>query len=407
MKRRYSLGSVICLMLLAAAVTFIITFVEVMGSAARLGGQTGGAEGQELHRKFGRVLSYLEQYYVGPIDEMALSDETMRALVDSLGDQWSHYLNEEEYANYVKSSEDSYVGIGVTVSWREDGSALELTKVNAGAPALEAGLKVGEKIVAVEGVSLQELGHTEAVSRVRGEEGTFVTLTVQGTDGKLREVRVERRSVAVRRIQSELLGEMGYVRIENFETGAYEEFRAAVEDLLKQGARALVFDVRVNPGGRLDELKPMLDMLLPEGPIFISRTKEQREKGEQRVLMSDEEELQIPMAVLVNEYSYSAAEFFAAALQEYDKAEILGSHTTGKGYAQVAIDLEDGTALVLSIEEYFTPNGVSLAEAGGIAPDYEVPMSEEQLARFTTDHEDDPVLEKALEVLAHQLQKAG
>ena len=188
---------------------------------------------------------------------------------------------------------------------------------------------------------------------------------------------------------------VGYLRIENFHEGAAAQFQTALDDLLDAGAQALVIDVRHNGGGRVVEMSEMLDPLLPEGTIMTLRTKD----GTETVYESDAEMLDLPLAVLVDAQSISAAEFFAAALQEYDRATLVGTHTTGKGRAQQTIELSDGSAVNLSVEEYFTPQGESLADVG-IAPDVEVALSDEQAADFYfLDPQDDPQLQQAAALL--------
>ena len=188
-------------------------------------------------------------------------------------------------------------------------------------------------------------------------------------------------------------GSVGYIRIENFHDGAAAQFQSTLDGLLADGAQALVIDVRHNGGGRVKEMSEALDPLLPEGTIMTLRTKD----GDETVYSSDADMIDLPIAVLIDDQSISAAEFFAAALQEYDRATLVGTHTTGKGRAQQTFELSDGSAVNLSVEEYFTPNGNSLANVG-IAPDIEVTLTEEQQADFYfLTPEDDPQLQKAVE----------
>jgi carboxyl-terminal processing protease len=206
---------------------------------------------------------------------------------------------------------------------------------------------------------------------VRGKEGTFVDITVRRGEEELT-LSVERKTVQTPVATGEMLeGNVGLVRIVNFDARCYSESVAAIEQLLEQGATALVFDVRNNPGGYKTELVKLLDYLLPEGDLFLS----ENYKGETSVDRSDAKYLDVPMAVLVNGRSYSAAEFFAAALSEYEAAITIGQQTTGKGYFQNTFLLSDGSAVAISTGRYKTPKGVSL-EGVGITPDVVVTVDE-------------------------------
>ena len=225
---------------------------------------------------------------------------------------------------------------------------------------------------------------------VRGESGTFVNLTVLRGEETL-SMDVERRLVEAVVASGKMLeGNIGYISITNFDLKCADQTIAAIESLVNQGAEALIFDVRNNPGGYKTELVKVLDYLLPEGELFrmVSST------GEEMVDHSGPTHLDIPMAVLVNLDSYSAAEFFAAALQEYDAAEIVGARTYGKGYYQLTYELSDGSAIVLSSGTYYTPNGISLAGVG-ITPDVELDLDPEDVMELYY-HRLDPELDEQL-----------
>jgi len=182
-------------------------------------------------------------------------------------------------------------------------------------------------------------------------------------------------------------GDIGYVAIANFDSGSGQEAIAAVDDLIEQGAKGLVFDVRNNGGGLVSELLDLLDYLLPEGDLFITADRD----GEEIVKTSDSDAIEMPMSVLVNQNSYSAAEFFGAILQEYDWAEVVGESTTGKGRSQITLEMSDGRAIHISSKTYYTPNRVDLSETGGIVPDYVVEADDNS--------DTDLQLEKAAELL--------
>lgn len=338
--------------------------VSVLSTVLTLAIVTWQGEGVS---KLEQLEGLIEDYYIEDTDITALQDAAADAMVTSAGDRWSYYIPASEYAAHVESVENAYVGIGITITVAHDGSGLQIMEVNPGGPAEEAGLLVDDVIIAVEGQDTAGMSTTDARNLVRGQEGTRVELTVWREGEKLT-VSVMRRKLEVTVASGQLLeGGVGLITIENFDDRCAAETIAAIESLQEQGAKSLIFDVRNNPGGYAHELVEVLDYLLPEGELF--RTVNY--KGQEQVDKSDAACLDIPMAVLVNGNSFSAAEFFAAALQEYEAAVVVGEKTTGKGYFQSTFKLNDGSAVALSIGKYFTPKGVSL-EGVGILPDVEL-----------------------------------
>lgn len=298
--------------------------------------------------------------FVGDYAPEQVVDAALEGLVDGLGDRWSYYLTAEGYASQNLRRKNQYVGIGVTVSYeREEG--LLIQAVTPGSPAEAAGLRSGEVITAAGGVSLAGDVRFQGSGYIQGEAGTVVALEILDAEGALRTVEVRRAALDTDPVRSELLeGNVGYVKLDNFYDNSARRLKEAVSQLQDQGARALIFDMRDNGGGYLTELTDMLDFLLPEGPIFISRDR----AGHEQVTQSDAACVELPMAVLVNANTYSAAEFFAAELQEQGVAVIVGEETSGKGYSQQTFPLPNGGALNLSTAAYFTGSGVSLIGAG-------------------------------------------
>ena len=359
----------------------------------------GGEEEREYH-KLDELESLIDTYFIGQADQAAMEDAAASAMVDALEDKWSYYMTAQDYITYQEQMNNAYVGIGITISLTEDEAGFEIIKVNSGGPAEEAGLLAGDVIVAIEGQPTAGMSTTDARNLVRGEEGTKVTLTVRRGDKTL-EPEVERRTVQTPVAQAQLLdGNIGLVTITNFDERCSQETISAIEQLLGQGAEALIFDVRNNPGGYKHELVKLLDYLLPEGPLFRS----EEYSGKVSVDESDAAFLDIPMAVMVNGNSYSAAEFFAAALAEYDAAIVVGQQTTGKGYFQSTFKLSDGSAVVLSIGKYTTPKGVNLADVG-ITPSVCVEVDEETAYRIYAgilDPAEDPQIQAAVEALLEE-----
>ena len=347
--------------------------------------------------KLDQLESLIEEKFIGEADPEKLADAAAGAMVKATGDRWSYYIPAGEYEAYREQSENAYVGVGMTIQATEDGSGFLIVDVVSGGPAEEAGIQILDLLIRVEDTDIRSLTASEVGALVKGREETYVSLTIlrQGTQET---ISVQRKRVETPVATFEMLdGNIGLVTIENFDERCAKESVSAIETLLKNGAEKLIFDVRHNPGGYASELVELLDYLLPEGDLF--RTV--RYDGKEHVDTSDADCLEIPMAVLVNASSYSAAEFFAAALREYDAAVIVGEPTVGKGYFQSTYQLSDGSAVALSIGKYFTPKGVSLAE-NGVTPDVVVTVEEETAQGIyygTLTPENDPQIQAAVKAL--------
>lgn len=364
--------------------------VSVLGCYAATGWRTSAVE--DKLREIDRIAA---EQYVGEFDEEKVADYAAVGYVTGLEDQWSTYIPADQYEAYRLSSEGKGCGIGVSVISGDDSVRVYL--VYEDSPAAQAGIEKGDYIVGAEGLTVEQDGADTVIDAIQGEEGTEVTVSFsKEKDGAVQEATMQRAMVTQKMAWGQMLdGNIGYIRIENFHVGSAEQFQQVLDELLADGAQSLVLDVRHNGGGRVKEMSEMLDPLLPEGTIMTLRTK----SGSETVYESDAEMIDQPIVVLVDDQSISAAELFAAALQEYDRAILVGTHTTGKGRAQQTFELSDGSALNLSVEEYFTPQGNNLAGVG-IAPDVEVALTDAQSANFYfLSPEEDPQLQKAVEIL--------
>lgn len=382
MKKIVRFASYVLVAVLASTLTLVIS-------------DTGETSAQS---KLDQLSGLIQERFIGEVDVTAMEDAAADAMVEALGDRWSYYIPASEYSAYQDRMNNSYVGIGITITVREDESGFNIVQVAAGGPAEEAGLLAGDILTGANGQSLAGSDTNAAGELIRGEEGTTVEITVL-RDGEERTFAVERRTIRTAVATGVMLeGNVGLVTIVNFNNNCADETIAVIEDLVSQGAEALIFDVRNNPGGYKRELVAVLDYLLPAGPLFRSLDY----LGRETVDESGESCLDIPMAVLVNEDSYSAAEFFAAAIREYEAGFIAGTQTSGKGYFQTTIPLNDGSAVGLSVGKYFTPNGVSLADEGGLVPDVTVEVDGETYDAIyagTLDPAEDPQIQAALDRL--------
>lgn len=347
--------------------------------------------------KLDRLENLIQERYIGEADGEAMEDAAAAAMVKATGDRWSYYIPASQYEAHKEQSENAYVGIGITIQQAEDGSGFLIVMVNQNGPAQEAGVQVNDLLIAVEDQDVREMTADQVRELIRGEAGTKVSLTVM-RQGEHQTLAVERRRIESAVATGQMLTDgIGLVKISNFDERCASESIAAIQKLQQEGAKKIIFDVRNNPGGYAEELVKLLDYLLPEGDLFRSVSYD----GTEKVDTSDADCLDMPMAVLINGSSYSAAEFFAAALQEYQAATIVGEPTVGKGVYQTTISLGDGSAVALSTGKYFTPKGNSLTDVG-VTPDVRVDVDEETAEKIyygTLGYADDLQIQAAIQVL--------
>ena len=347
--------------------------------------------------KLDRLENLIQERYIGEADGEAMEDAAAAAMVKATGDRWSYYIPASQYEAHKEQSENAYVGIGITIQQAEDGSGFLIVMVNQNGPAQEAGVQVNDLLIAVEDQDVREMTADQVRELIRGEAGTKVSLTVM-RQGEHQTLAVERRRIESAVATGQMLADgIGLVKISNFDERCALESIAVIQKLQQEGAKKIIFDVRNNPGGYAEELVKLLDYLLPEGDLFRSVSYD----GTEKVDTSDADCLDMPMAVLINGSSYSAAEFFAAALQEYQAATIVGEPTVGKGVYQTTISLGDGSAVALSTGKYFTPKGNSLTDVG-VTPDVRVDVDEETAEKIyygTLGYADDLQIQAAIQVL--------
>ena len=320
-------------------------------------------------------------------------DWGLSAFVNGLGDRWSYYLTSKGYQDTTERRANSYVGVGVTVDSASREEGLLVLSVTRDGPADKAGIAAGDVIIAVDGESIAGDDRSESSDRIKGEPGTRVTLTLLGEDGSTRDVTCTRATLHNPSAQGTMLeGNVGWVRLNNFYSGSADSFQQEVDALIGQGAQSLIVDVRGDPGGYIAELKQILDYLLPEGPVFTQKPR----WWFQSVYKSDADCVDLPMAVLVDRNSYSAAELLAAQIRESTGAPIVGERTSGKGYSQVTFPLVNGGGVGLSTATYCTGSGRSLI-GEGIIPDAELSLPEGAVIGG----ENDIQLQAALELLSN------
>ncbi|MEG2174852.1 MAG: S41 family peptidase [Oscillospiraceae bacterium] len=394
MNRKISLGGAVTLAIMFSTVTFIMTMIYAEG---KFNDKVFNLKEREtMYAKLAEVDRLVRQNYYNAIDEDALNDSLIRGYVSGISDHYGLYLTAEQYADTMRDYDGKMVDIGILTSM-DPGGYIRVEEVYTNSPAEVAGLMRDDLIVKVDELAVTADHYEAAVDALKGEPGTTVTLLVRH-EGAEKSIPITRRKVEVLSASYRVIGDIGYIRIKEFNDNTPEQFDRALSQLINEEmVKALIFDVRGNPGGTIEAVGRMLDQLLPEGPIVSST-----DRNNQTVVLysSDANEVTIPMAVLINNKSASAAELFAQALKDYNKAKMVGVTTYGKGSMQKIYPLSDGSALDITVARYNPPVSPNY-EGVGVKPDYEVKMTvDQEKEQENLDEQSDPQLKKAVEVVS-------
>ena len=359
---------------LCGALTMLVIAGIIVGvfMATGFGTEEDGLIASSTQQKLQVIREMIESKYLygEDVDEDKLQEAIIKGYVDGLGDPYSVYYNEAETQSLMESTSGEFGGIGVVITQNIDTQIITFTTVYENSPGEKAGLKDGDILFKVDGEEVTGQDLDTVVSKIRGEKGTTVEITVYRGDSMEEYTCVVTRDIIeVNTVAYEMKeNKIGYIAVSGFETVTYDQFEAALNDLTGQGMEALVIDLRNNPGGNLSTVCDMLDLILPEGTIVSTKDK----NGNGSVLTSDEErQLNMPLAVLINGNSASASEIFAGAVQDYGIGTLVGTTTYGKGIVQELYQMTDGTCLKITTSEYFTPSGRNI-HGIGIDPDIEV-----------------------------------
>lgn len=401
MNRKISLSVALVLIIIAALLTYLIVNVsdevkynKILGEFTLKPSDTPKLE---------EIQKLVNEHYVNEIDTDYLTTSLIYGYIFGLDDPHAAYYTAEQYAEKISEIQGNLSGIGIRVFRQklddEGTDQIYIFEVMNNSPAQMAGLRAGDVVYSVDGVLYSELGYEETITRITGQPDTTVTLEVL-RNKRVLEFKIKRALFESQLVVSKITdanSTIGYIRIYQFGTSAVAQFKNAVETLQEQGATKLIFDVRNNPGGELTTITSILDYLLPEGPIITMTDK----SGESFVSTSDKNEIDMPMVVLANEQTASAAELFTAALVDYDKAIFIGTKTYGKGTVQTTYELSDKSAVKFSTRNYLPPSGISF-DGIGLYPTegYDIPLNEKETQNFYLLKEsEDPHIQAAITYL--------
>ncbi len=405
-KRSVTVLALVWLVVIVAVISSAVTLYVTGPASAATGQYEVSQEEYDMIERYSRLetirQTLLSEYYQ-PLEDGDLLTGAARGMLASAEDQYTFYYTPEEMAASNEDANGVYNGIGVLVQATEDGR-IRVLRVFRNSPSMEAGLVPGDIICAVVGVEVgaeNDLDMNAAIKRIKsGEAGSEVRLSIE-REGEMLEIGVLRAQVNVNRVEYAILdGNIGYLELYDFQGDALEGFKEALAAFQAAGVGGMIVDVRNNPGGYLDVVVDICDLILPEGLIVYTEDRD----GRREEFRSDAEMIDIPMVVLVNGSSASAAEIFAAAVQDYGRGILVGETTFGKGIVQSIITFrEDGAGMQLTTSSYFTPKGRSIHKTG-VEPDVTVTLDEDyDAAIYSPDPENDNQLKAALETLRGML----
>lgn len=358
--------------------------------------------GMSREAKIDIIQSYLDQYYVDDLKEEQVEEMLYAGMMAGVGDRYTYYLTKENLKQYMDNSNGNFDGVGIEVYSTQDGEVI-VSSVMAGQPAEAAGVKAGDVIVGVDGQDMQGSLLSDVAAKIRGREGTEVTIKVlRRSTGETLEFTMERTTVVVESVSGRMMDEkIGYISISGFKENTYTQFKEALGELQKEGMKGLILDLRDNPGGLVHSVYEIGEELLPEGTMVYTLDKNENRND----LKCDEEYLDIPLVVLVNANSASASEIFAGAVKDTGRGTLVGTQTFGKGLVQRLFTLPDGSGLNITIQKYYTPNGTSI-HGVGIEPDevVELPADYQNTALKDIPERVDTQLQKGVEVLRNEIK---
>lgn len=376
-------------LVLGIALTAVVT---VAAGRVRIFTQTGTAPTDErTQQKIRLIEDLIDKNYLEDVDEASMTDSMLKGLLQGIGDDYADYYSKDEYKEILSSTQGDYRGIGIIMQQSEETNEVLVVGVYKDTPADKAGIKAGDMLIQVDDILCKETALERVAAAIKTGEADTVHLILE-RDSESYEVDVTKEDIQVPVVGSEMLEEqIGYIQITQFTGLTPQQFAEHYEDLKKQQMKALIIDLRNNPGGLVDSAVDTLCQILPEGLVVYMQTKD----GTKTEYSCDgENPIDIPMVVLVNEYSASASEIFAGAVHDYGVGTLVGTTTYGKGIVQKTFPFTDGSAVKMTIAYYYTPSGTCI-HGEGIEPDVKVELPQ--------DAQSDLQLEKALEVLKKQL----
>lgn len=401
-KKRYKVYKIIMLAVIVAFVTFMITSIGMYQLLSDRGANKAGilmkssSSDAALTTTLNRYRNIIDKYYLGEVDEEKLKEGAIKGYIEGLEDPYTEYISKEEMKDYLEDTMGNFVGIGIYMVKNTEANKVQVLAPIKNSPAEKAGILPGDLIVAVDGVNYTGDDMSVVSSKIKGEEGTTVTVEMlRGTETKTFELK--RENIKVNPVEGKVLAnQIGYIEFSSFDEGTAKDFKAKYEELQKQGIKSLIIDLRNNGGGIVDEALEIADYIADKGSVLLyevdKNNNEEIKKSEHDPIIS------MPIVILTNENTASSSEILAGALKDLGKAKTCGVKTYGKGVIQQVLTLGDGSGIKITSEKYLTPNKTEINKIG-IEPDEKVELPDTVENVLLVEEKEDTQLQKAIEML--------
>lgn len=387
-----------CLIIVISAIA-IISFIVISDQDVRVYENNSKIAVTKGTDRIEEILSLLQSKYAGELNVDELIDGAIDGIFSKIDDPYTRYLTEEEYNEILNSGNETYSGIGVHISLSSKTEQLTIIGVMPNSPAKKAGIKAGDIILAVDGIDATVENYMESVDRIKGKEGTSVKLKVK-SNGKEKEISIKRETIQANNIESDVIqNNIGYIKIFEFSNEIYDQFKTEYEYLIKEKkVKGLIIDLRNNPGGLVLDTVRIADLLEGEGVILETVNSD----GTKKTYTSDEDKIEVPLVVLVNENSASASEILAGSVKDLDAGTVIGTTTFGKGIVQSVIKLENEGGVSITTSKYYTASGIEI-HGNGIEPDIKIELPKDVSTDLYIDDEADAQLKEAIKVIKSEM----
>ena len=398
-ERKNRIYKIIMIVAIAVFLTFMVTSISLytyfLNNPISITSKSSSSS-KDIAGTLQKYKEIIDKYYLGEVDEEKLKEGAIKGYIEGLGDPYTEYISADEMEDYLSDTMGNFVGIGIYMVKNTEKGKIQVLAPIKGSPAEKAGIQAGDLILTVDGVDYSADEMTIASNKIKGEEGTTVTIEVlRGTETK--KFELQREKVKVNQVEGKVLSNnIGYINFTSFDETTADDFKAKFEELNKQGIKSLIIDLRNNGGGIVDQALQIADYVADKDSVLLYEVDKNNKETVKKA--KTDPIINMPIIILTNENTASASEILAGALKDLGKAKTVGTTTYGKGVIQQILKLSDGSGLKVTIEEYQTPNRSKIHKIG-IAPDEEVKLPDSVTNVLNVTESEDTQLQKAIEML--------
>ena len=398
-ERKNRIYKIIMIVAIAVFLTFMVTSISLytyfVNNPISITSKSSSSS-KDIAGTLQKYKEIIDKYYLGDVDEEKLKEGAIKGYIEGLGDPYTEYISADEMEDYLSDTMGNFVGIGIYMVKNTEKGKIQVLAPIKGSPAEKAGIQAGDLILTVDGVDYSADEMTIASNKIKGEEGTTVTIEVlRGTETKKYELK--REKVKVNQVEGKVLpNNIGYINFTSFDETTADDFKAKFEEINKQGIKSLIIDLRNNGGGIVDQALQIADYVADKDSVLLYEVDKNNKETVKKA--KTDPIINMPIIILTNENTASASEILAGALKDLGKAKTVGTTTYGKGVIQQILKLSDGSGLKVTIEEYQTPNRSKIHKIG-IAPDEEVKLPDSVTNVLNVTESEDTQLQKAIDMI--------